>query len=380
MLKKNYILSPGPTPVPERVLLAGAQPILHHRTPQFEKIFSEVSESIKYFFQTRNDVFIFAASGTGAMEATVANLLSKGDTVIAVVGGKFGERWEEICNAFGVNVVKIELEWGDAVSPAQIEKAIQEHPEAKVVLTTISETSTGTVSDLEAIAKVVKNGDKILVTDAVSGLLATPLKMDEWGVDVVVAASQKGVMLPPGLAFVAIDEKAWKLVGSSTLPKYYFDFKAYKKKAPKQTPYTTSVSMVFQLKEAIDMIKEEGIENVWKRHRILADAVRASAKALGLELLSKSPGNIATAIKVPENIDGLQLVKLLRDRHGTVIAGGQGKLTGKIIRIAHLGYMGKFDMIIAISALEMSLKELGYPIELGKGVRAAEEIFMKEGV
>ncbi len=380
MLKKNYILSPGPTPVPERVLLAGAQPILHHRTPQFEKIFAEVSESIKYLFQTKNDVFIFASSGTGAMEATVANLLSKEDTAIVVVGGKFGERWEEICKAFGVNVVRIAVEWGDVVSPVQIEEAIKQHPEAKVVLTTISETSTGTVSDLEAIAEVVKDTDKILVTDAVSGLLATPLKMDEWNVNVVVAASQKGVMLPPGLAFVAIDEKAWRLVESSDLPKYYFDFKAYKKKAPKQTPYTTSVSMIFQLREAIEMIKEEGIENVWERHRILADAVRAAIKALGLELLSKSPGNIATAIKVPEGIDGLQLVKVLRDKHGAVIAGGQGKLVGKIIRIAHLGYMDKFDMITAISSLEMSLKELGYPIELGKGVRAAEEVFMREGV
>ncbi len=380
MLKKNYILSPGPTPVPERVLLAGAQPILHHRTPQFEKIFAEVSESIKYLFQTKNDVFIFASSGTGAMEATVANLLSKEDTAIVVVGGKFGERWEEICKAFGVNVVRIAVEWGDVVSPVQIEEAIKQHPEAKVVLTTISETSTGTVSDLEAIAEVVKDTDKILVTDAVSGLLATPLKMDEWNVNVVVAASQKGVMLPPGLAFVAIDEKAWRLVESSDLPKYYFDFKAYKKKAPKQTPYTTSVSMIFQLREAIEMIKEEGIENIWERHRILADAVRAAIKALGLELLSKSPGNIATAIKVPEGIDGLQLVKVLRDKHGAVIAGGQGKLVGKIIRIAHLGYMDKFDMITAISSLEMSLKELGYPIELGKGVRAAEEVFMREGV
>ncbi|HAA81914.1 MAG: L-aspartate aminotransferase / phosphoserine aminotransferase [Thermotoga sp. 47_83] len=376
-LKKHYIMAPGPTPVPNDILTEGAKETIHHRTPQFVSIMEETLESAKYVFQTKHNVYAFASTGTGAMEAAVANLVSPGDKVIVVVAGKFGERWKELCQAYGADIVEIALEWGDAVTPEQIEEALNKNPDAKVVFTTYSETSTGTVIDLEGIARVTKEKDVVLVTDAVSALGAEPLKMDEWGVDVVVTGSQKGLMLPPGLALISLNDKAWELVEKSRSPRYYFDLRAYKKSYP-DNPYTPAVNMIYMLRKALQMIKEEGIENVWERHRILGDATRAAVKALGLELLSKRPGNVVTAVKVPEGIDGKQIPKIMRDKYGVSIAGGQGKLKGKIFRIAHLGYMSPFDTITAISALEFTLKELGYEFELGAGVKAAEAVFAKE--
>ncbi|MCD6546264.1 MAG: alanine--glyoxylate aminotransferase family protein [Thermotogae bacterium] len=379
MIKKNYLLAPGPTPVPSNILLKGANETIHHRTPQFIEIAKEALDGLKYLFQTENQVFALASSGTGAMEAAVANLLSPGDKAIVVVAGKFGERWKEICESFNVDVVEVAVEWGDYVEPEELKKILADNEDAKVVFTTHSETSTGTVMDLKGIAAVVKESNAVLATDAVSSLLAQELRMDDWGVDVIVSGSQKGVMLPPGLGFIALSEKAWKLVENSKSPKYYFDLKAYRKKYP-DFPYTPAVNLIYQLKEAVEMIKNEGIENVWNRHRILADAVRNGVKALGLELLSKKPGNVCTAVKVPKEVDGGKFTKLLRDKYGVTIAGGQAHLKGKIFRIAHLGYMSKFDVIVALSAVEMGLNELGYKVALGKGVMAAEEVFLKEGV
>jgi len=379
VIKKNYLLAPGPTPVPSNILLKGANETIHHRTPQFIEIAKEALDGLKYLFQTENQVFALASSGTGAMEAAVANLLSPGDKAIVVVAGKFGERWKEICESFNVDVVEVAVEWGDYIEPEELKKILADNEDAKVVFTTHSETSTGTVMDLKGIAAVVKESNAVLVTDAVSSLLAQELRMDDWGVDVIVSGSQKGVMLPPGLGFIALSEKAWKLVENSKSPKYYFDLKAYRKKYP-DFPYTPAVNLIYQLKEAVEMIKNEGIENVWNRHRILADAVRNGVKALGLELLSKKPGNVCTAVKVPKEVDGGKFTKLLRDKYGVTIAGGQAHLKGKIFRIAHLGYMSKFDVIVALSAVEMGLNELGYKVALGKGVMAAEEVFLKEGV
>jgi len=379
VIKKNYLLAPGPTPVPSNILLKGANETIHHRTPQFIEIAKEALDGLKYLFQTENQVFALASSGTGAMEAAVANLLSPGDKAIVVVAGKFGERWKEICESFNVDVVEVAVEWGDYIEPEELKKILADNEDAKVVFTTHSETSTGTVMDLKGIAAVVKESNAVLVTDAVSSLLAQELRMDDWGVDVIVSGSQKGVMLPPGLGFIALSEKAWKLVENSKSPKYYFDLKAYRKKYP-DFPYTPAVNLIYQLKEAVEMIKNEGIENVWNRHRILADAVRNGIKALGLELLSKKPGNVCTAVKVPKEVDGGKFTKLLRDKYGVTIAGGQAHLKGKIFRIAHLGYMSKFDVIVALSAVEMGLNELGYKVALGKGVMAAEEVFLKEGV
>lgn len=377
-MKKVLLLTPGPTPVPERVLLAMARPMIHHRTNEFQEILKEVEEGLKYVFCTKNDVLIFASSGTGAMEGSVVNLLSPGDHAIVVRGGKFGERWAEICSAYGINVVPIDVEWGNAVTPNEIEIALRDNPSVKAVFITQCETSTGVGTDVKAIAKVVSQTDAVLVVDAISSLGAMELKMDEWGVDVVVSGSQKGLMIPPGLAFVALSEKAWRLVSQSKCPKYYFDFiKARKALQKTDTPYTPAVSLVIGLNEALKMIREEGLENVIERHSKLAQAARSAMQAIGLELFSKYPSNTVTPVKIPAGVDGEKLVKSIRSKYGISIAGGQEELKGKIFRIAALGYVSEFDLLTGISAIEMELLEQGFKVELGKGVQAAQEVFSK---
>ena len=376
MLKKRYLLTPGPTPVPPESLLAMAKPIIHHRTKEFRAILAEATEGLKYVYQTKSDVLIFASSGTGAMESAVCNLLSKGDKVVAVSGRKFGERWGELCEVYGVSAHIIDVEWGKAVDPVVIKNELEKDSEIKAVFTTLCETSTGVRTDIKALAEITKGHQAVLVVDAISAVGAEGLKTDEWGVDVVVAGSQKGLMIPPGLAFVSLSEKAYKLTGASDLPKYYFDIKKAKKSIEKgDTPYTPAVNLVVGLVEALRLIKDEGIENVISRHRLLAEATREAVKALGLELLApESPSCVVTAVKLPEAIDGVELVKKLRSKYDVWAAGGQADLKGKIIRIAHLGYMNCFDTIVGISALEMTLREMGYKFELGAGVKKAEEI------
>jgi len=375
-MRKKFLMTPGPTPVPPEVLLEMAKPILHHRTPQYQAIFKEVNEGLKYVFQTENNIISFASSGTGAMEASVVNLLSKGDKVIVIRGGKFGERFAEICSAYGVEAIPMDIAWGNGPKPALLADMLEKTEEVRAVYMNLCETSTGTAYDVKAIAEVVKKTDAVLVVDAISGLGADDIEMDKWGVDVVIGGSQKGLMIPPGLAFCAINDKAWRLVETSTLPRYYFDFRKAKKSLDKNdTPYTPAVSLMIGLKEALSIIKEETLPNVLKRHALLADATRAAVKAWGFELFSKSPSNAVTAVKVPDDLDGAKLVKTLRDVHGVSIAGGQAHLKGKIFRIAHLGHMEKFDTITAIAAVEIGLKELGYKFELASGVKAAEKVF-----
>ncbi|MCP4650938.1 MAG: alanine--glyoxylate aminotransferase family protein [PVC group bacterium] len=375
-MKKTSLLTPGPTPVPPRVLLAMAAPIIHHRTPQFRAILKEMYENLQYVFQTSNPVFPLACSGTGAMEATVANLLSPGDKAICVQGGKFAERWSEICKVYGINTVLIDVEWGDIVSPGVIAKTLEENEDAKVVFTTLCETSTGVVTDIAAIAQVLKGKDTVLVTDAISALGGMELQTDKWGIDVVVAGSQKGLMTPPGLGLCSVSEKAWKLVEDSNSPRYYFDFRIARKAYDKSnTPYTSAITLCIGLNEALRMIREETLEKVLQRHEQLAVAVRAAMQALGLKLFAKYPANVVTAVCVPEGIDGVELVKVMRDAYGVSIAGGQAQLEGKIFRIGQLGFMNEFDIITGISCLEIVLKKMGYKFEAGKGVGAAEEIF-----
>jgi aspartate aminotransferase-like enzyme len=375
MIKKYYLLSPGPTPVPENVLAAAAEPIIHHRTPEFSGIFMEVSEGLKYVFGTEEDVFVLTSSGSGAMETAVINTLNPGDKVITLSGGKFGERWGKICRAYGVEVREIELEWGELFSKEQLAEELKALPETKAVFATLSETSSGTVYDIQGYGEVMASTEAILVVDGISGLGATPCPMDEWKVDIMVAGSQKSFMIPPGLAYLAFSPKAWNLVENSTLPKFYFDAKAYKKSlAKKTTPWTPAVSLIIQQKKALDLIKSIGLEKLFEHHRILGDATRAGIKALGLELLSKNPGNILTAVKVPAGVDGVQLVKTMQGKYMAYIAGGQDPYKGKIFRIAHLGYMGGFDIITALSALEMTLSELDYDFESGSSLKAAENI------
>ncbi len=375
MFKKYYLLSPGPTPLPEDVLSVASEPIIHHRTPEFSAIFMEVSEGLKQIFGTKEDVFILTSSGTGAMEAAVVNTLSPGDKVLTINGGKFGERWGKICRAYGVEVKEIVLEWGEDFTKEQLAQELKAETNIKAVFATLSETSSGAIFDIQGFAEVVAETEAILVVDAISGLGATPCPMDEWKIDVMVTGSQKSLMIPPGLAYIAFGPKAWKLVEKSKLPRFYFDAKAAKKNLEKQTtPWTPAVSLIIQQKKALDRIKAMGLEALLEHHRILGEATRAGVQAIGLELLAKRPGNILTSVKVPAGIDGVKLVKIMQSKYRAYIAGGQDPYKGKIFRIAHLGYMCGFEIITALAALEMTLADLGYPVEMGKAVAAAEKV------
>jgi aspartate aminotransferase-like enzyme len=379
-MEKKYLFSPGPTMLPPEVLLKMAGPIMHHREPEFEKIFSEIREGLKYLFQTKNEVMVFTSSGTGAMEGSVSNLLSKGDKAIVVRGGKFGERWGEICKAYGIEFIPIDVEWGQAVDVKRIAEILESDPLIRAVYTQASETSTGVRHPIREIAEVVKRYENTLVVvDAITGIGVFSIPMDEWGVDVVISGSQKAMMLPPGLAFAALSDKAWKFVERSNLPKYYFDFKKELKSSKKnQSAYTPAISLFVGLRESLRMIRQEGLEAVFRRHEKLAEATRAAVRALGLQLYAPdSPSNALTAVKIPEGIDGEKLKELFFEKYGITVAEGQDRAKGKIIRIAHLGYYERLDMVMVISALEMLLKEMGYKFELGKGVRAAEEILME---
>ena len=379
-MEKKYLFSPGPTMLPPEILLKMAEPIMHHREPEFEKVFAEIREGLKYLFQTKNEVLVFTSSGTGAMEGAVSNLLSKGDKAIVVRGGKFGERWGEICKAYGIDFIPIDVEWGKAVEPNKIKALLESDSSIRAVYAQASETSTGVKHPIQEIANLVKGSeDRIIVVDAITGIGVFNIPMDEWGLDVVVSGSQKALMLPPGLSFAALSEKAWKFVERSNLPKYYFDFKKELKNTKKnQSSYTPAISLFVGLREALKMIRKEGIEAVFRRHEKLAEATRRAVKALGLDLYAPdSPSNSVTAVKIPEGIDGEKLKDLFFEKFGITVAEGQDRAKGKIIRIAHLGYYERLDMVMVISALEMLLKEMGYAFELGTGLRAAEEILMK---
>ena len=379
-MEKKYLFSPGPTMLPPEVLLKMAGPIMHHRGPEFEKIFAEIREGLKYLFQTKNEVLIFTSSGTGAMEGAVSNMLSKGDKALVIRGGKFGERWGEICKAYGIEFIPIDVEWGKAVDPKQVQKALASQPAIRAVYTQASETSTGARHPIREIAEIVRKYEEtVMVVDAITGIGVFDIPMDEWWIDVLVSGSQKALMLPPGLAFAALSDKAWKFAERSNLPKFYFDFKKELKSVQKnQNSFTPAISLFVGLRESLHLIRKEGLEAVFQRHEKLAEATRAAAKALGLELYApESPSNALTAIKVPEGIPGGKLKNLFFEKFGITVAGGQDQAKGKIIRIAHLGYYERLDMVMVISALEMLLKEMGYVFELGIGVKAAEEILMK---
>lgn len=379
-MEKKYLFSPGPTMLPPEVLLKMAEPIMHHREPEFEKIYEEIREGLKYLFQTKNEVLVFTSSGTGAMEGAVSNLLSRGDKALVVRGGKFGERWGEICKAYGIEFVPIDVEWGRPVDPELIQKALASDPAIRAVYTQASETSTGVRHPIREIAEIVKGDeDRVIVVDAITGIGVFDLPMDAWSIDVLVSGSQKALMLPPGLAFVALSDKAWRMVERSDLPKYYFDFKKELKSTKKnQSSYTPAISLFVGLRESLRMIREEGLETLFRRHAKLARATREAVKALGLELYApESPSDAVTAVKIPEGIDGERLKDLFFERFGITVAEGQDRAKGKIIRIAHLGYYDRLDMVMVIAALEMLLKEMGHRFELGAGVKRLEEIFME---
>jgi len=379
-MDKEYLLAPGPTPVPPEILLAMAQPMIHHRAPVYEKLLQEVRENLKYLFQTKKEVLIFSSSGTGAMEGAVTNTLSAGDKVLVIQGGKFGERWANICKAYGVKPLIVALEWGQGIDPAKIGRALKENPSIKAVFSQATETSTGVLYPIREIAAIVAEYPAtIMVVDGISHLGAVELPMDEWKLDVVVAGSQKALMLPPGLAFAAVSDKAWGFVEKSTLPRFYFDFKKELKNITQnQSAYTPAVSLVIGLAESLKRIRSEGLEKIFARHALLAKATREAMLALGLSLYApQAYSNAVTAAVAPPGIDGEKIVRILREKYHLTIAGGQDQAKGKIFRIAHMGYIDRADIIMAVSAIEMTLKELGYPLEFGQGVRAAQEVFAR---
>ncbi len=372
-MMKTYLLTPGPTPIPENISALFAKPIIHHRTPAFQSIFEDVRQGLKYLFQTKNEVLILTTTGTGAMEAAATNLFSKGQKVITINGGKFGERWTKLAKTFGLNPVEILLPPGNAVEPDQLEECVRQHPDAKAILFQASETSTGVVMPTQEICRIASQAGMLSICDAITACGVFDLPMDDWGIDVLITGSQKALMLPPGLAMIALNEKAWKAHAQAELPRFYFDLsKERKAQAKNQTAWTPAISIIQGLQESLRMLRNEGLHNVFKRHDLLARATRNAAKALDLELLArKAPSNAVTAVVVPSNIkDGKQIPKIMRDQYGVTIAGGQDELEGKIIRLSHFGYCDRFDVITGISALELVLHELGHSFELGQGVAA----------
>ncbi len=375
---KQLLLAPGPTPVPPRVLLAMAQPVIHHRSPQFSADFAQAREGLRAVFQTKQDVLMLAASGTGAMEAAVTNCFSAGDEIVVVNAGKFGERWLKLCNAFELKPIEIRVEWGRAVRPDQVEDALRAHPSARGLLVQGSETSTTAVHPLKELAQLTRARDVLLVVDGITAVGVYDIPMDAWGIDVLITGSQKALMLPPGLGFIALSDRAWGRVATSRQRRFYFDLQRERDNQNKNTTaWTPAISLIYGLREALALLQEEGLPNVFTRHERMAQATRAAAGALGLSLVAPdNPSPATTGIFVPDGVDGGKLVAYLRDRMNVTFAGGQDHLKGKIVRIAHLGYIGAFDTITAIAALEMALRHFGHAVELGRGVGVAEERLM----
>lgn len=374
-MAKNYLMTPGPTPVPEEIRNEMARPIIHHRTKEYQAIFKEATEGLKSIFKTSNDILTFASSGTGAMEASIVNCLSPGDKVIVVRGGKFGERFAEIARTYGVEVIPIDIEWGTAPGPEVIKETLKKNPDVKAVYTTLCETSTATVYDVKSIGGVVKNTNALLVVDVISGLGADDFECDGWGVDIAVGGSQKGLMIPPGLSFSSVSQKAWKANEASGLPKFYFNFKKYKKAyLDRDTPFTSAITLVIGLKKAVEIINRKGIDNVIAEHKKMALATRAACKAIGLELFSRSPSYAVTAIMAPKSIDADIIIKTLKTEFGVTFAGGQEHLKGKIFRIAHMGGIDEEHTLESIKALENALVKLGFKFNARAGLEAATRV------
>ena len=350
---------PGPTPIPEEILKALSRQMINHRGPEFAEMIARVTELLKEMFQTKGDVFLLTCSGTGGMEAAIVNTLSPGDKVLSASNGAFGDRFADIAEIFGARVERLTFEWGTAVNPEEVRKALSSNPDVKAVLVTHNETSTGVTSDLGAISKVVREQDKLLLVDAISGLGSIDLPTDKWGCDVVVTASQKGWMVPPGFAMISVSERAWQANAQAKMHRFYWDFGKAKKFLEKgQTPWTPSVSTLYALDIALEALKQEGLQNIFARHQRLGEKTREAVKGLGLSMFPKDEryaSNTITAVSVPEGVDGKKLLKILREEYNTVLAGGQQKLDGKIFRIGHLGYVSESDINVTIESIKAAL-------------------------
>jgi serine---pyruvate transaminase len=379
---KQYLMTAGPTPIPPVVSQAMAAPMLYHRAPAFDELYERVLTALPSVFRTQNDVLAFAASGSGALESAVANLVRPGDEVLACAAGKFGERWIQLGEAYGAQIVRYEPGWGERLDPAEIDRLLGENEGVKVAFATLSETSTGIVHDIQAIAEVARRHDVLVAVDAVSGLGATELRQDEWGVDVVVAGSQKALMCPPGLAFASVSERALEYAAKRGEGRYYFDWgRTVKSQRKGASPFTPAVSLFLGLDIALKLIAEEGLDDVLARHQILARATRAGVGAMGLDLFGDPDerSTVVTAVELPEDVDGVKVPGALR-KLGITANGGQDHLKGRILRIAHCGYFGAFDIVTSLSGLEMVLAQLGREVDHGVAAGAAQKVFLEAGV
>jgi aspartate aminotransferase-like enzyme len=378
-MKKPRLMTPGPSPVPEDVLLEIARPVIHHRSTEAVAIVAEVVEGLKYVFQTRNDVLILTSSGTGSMEAAVVNTVQAGSKAIVLDAGWFSSRWGVLCKTFGVEPIVVSTEWGQPVDPDRVASALREHPGASAVFGTLSETSTGTGHPVESIGRVVASTSAIFVVDGISGVGAMECRTDEWGVDVLCVGSQKALMIPPGLAFLAVSPKAWAKIDAFESPSYYFNLELARKSMKDfATPFTPAHTLIGGLKIALNRIKAEGIENVWTRHRRMSLACQAGVKALGLQLFSSKPAEGMTVFRVPDGLKDASIRAGLSERFGITTIGGQDRLKGQIIRIGHMGYMDEIDVVAGLSALELILHDLGYPVEAGSAVTASQRVLMTD--
>lgn len=373
---KLRLLTPGPTPVPEETLLELAKPVPYHRTAEFRALLAEVHADLQYIFRTRNPVLPLTCSGTGGMEAALANCLSPGSKVICLIAGRFGERWRNICKAFGAESINVTAPPGQAVQPEQLAQALAEHPDAVAVCSTLCETSTGVVHDIAAFGKLVANTPALLLVDAISSMAVIECRCDDWHIDLCVAGSQKALMMPPGLAFVSVSDKAWSVIEKNPSPRtFYFDLKkARDKLTSSDTPYTPAHTLIRALRVSLKQIRSEGLENIWARQSCNAAAARAGFRAMGLELFAAQPADGLTVVKVPPGIDGVALLSKLEKQYGLKLAGGQDQLKGTIIRLAHMGYIDQFDVLAGLAGVELVLLEMGHKLEPGCGVAAAQRI------
>jgi aspartate aminotransferase-like enzyme len=376
---KQRLLTPGPTPVPEETLLEMAKPVPYHRTPEFRQLLGEVLQDLQYVFQTKNLVIPLTSSGTGGLEAAIVNCCPPGAKAICLIAGRFGERWRSICKAFGVEAISVTVTYGQAVSPEQLAQALKAHPDAVAVCSTLSETSTGVGHDIAAFGKLVAPTPAVLLVDAISGLGVMECRTDDWRVDVCVTGSQKALMMPPGLAFVAVSDKAWKVIGKNPAVKaFYFDLKKAKAKLEtNDTPFTQAHTLIRALRLSLKRIRTQGIEVVWAEQSRNAAAARAAFAAMGLELFAARPAAGLSVAKMPANIDSSVVLSKMEKQYGLKLANGQDELKGKIIRLAHMGYIDQFDVLAAISGLELVLQEMGHPVQPGAGVAAAQQVWAK---
>lgn len=377
---KERLFTPGPTPLLMEAQARALTATLHHRTEAFRRLVLETLELLRYYFNTENDVLIFSSSGTGAMEGVLTNLLSPGDRVVVATAGKFGERWLELAEAYGIEAVKVEAPYGQTLDVTVIKKRLEASGPFRAVCVQATESSTGVMHNVKAIGELVRaHPETCLVVDAITGLGTSDLRPDEWSLDVVIGGSQKATMVPPGLAFASVSEKAWKQIASAKLPRYYFDFAKERKSLAKgEARFTSATTLVVSLHAALNYIRELGRENLVENAAWLAEATRAAACALGLKPFAvASPSNALTAISAPDGMDAGLIVKELRSRFGAIVANGQGSMKGRIFRLAHLGYYDAVDLFAVLAALEIVLVKLGHKVELGRGVRAAEEVYMR---